>query len=220
MSTASPGWMPQLQRVVGRVFYHHGLFCANNPLFVLSVVVIVFLVSLAPLLSLSQVDQEVEPRAVRWAGPVVPEQADIQEHDGPLLAVQPITVSFPEAASANADVAKAVLLVLETLQKRIEAFTLQNEYVALLWLTHGCVATLLYLTAQTNFAFRMGTWSIGDFCYKASMDSTHCLSASPMEFWQACIRLAMLSHTCHSDKMYWTTSGLHTNAAVSAHYVN
>jgi hypothetical protein len=156
MSTASPGWMPQLQRVVGRVFYHHGLFCANNPLFVLSVVVIVFLVSLAPLLSLSQVDQEVEPRAVRWAGPVVPEQADIQDHDGPLLAVQPITVSFPEAASANADVAKAVLLVLETLQKRIEAFTLQNEYVALLWLTHGCDATLLYLPAQTNFCFQDG----------------------------------------------------------------
>ena len=71
---------------------------------------------------MSSVDQEVEPRAVRWSGPVVPEQADIQDHAGPLMAVQPIMVSFPAAASAHPLFAKELMKKVMQLQAYIEDF--------------------------------------------------------------------------------------------------
>lgn len=71
---------------------------------------------------MSSVDQEVEPRAVRWSGPVVPEQADIQDHTGPLMAVQPIIMSFPAAASAHPLFAKELMRKVMQLQAYVEDF--------------------------------------------------------------------------------------------------
>ena len=36
----SPTWRSQIEHAIGRVFYHHGLFCASNPMLVLAVVML------------------------------------------------------------------------------------------------------------------------------------------------------------------------------------